>query len=278
MQRKEIVQSILDRLSSETGNIRAQWLAPVGTQTRHFYVDDLLPIDVANGAYNAFPKDAAGFFDRKTFREKKRYSAHLSEYPPILGDLTYAMQDPAVVRKIAEIIGFEEIEPDPSLYAGGLSMMFMDDFLNPHIDNSHDAKRDRYRRLNLLYYVTPGWKLENGGNFELWNEDRSVPHTIVSRQNRLLVMETNKTSWHSVSPVAVDTPRCCVSNYYFSEISPDQTEYFHVTSFTGRPDEPIKKIVALADNALRNAVSRTLGVGRGKKEINTDPAAASRRE
>jgi len=282
MQREQIVHLILDRLTSKASNIRAQWLAPVGTTTRHFYIDDLLPIDVANAAYNAFPRDAAGFYDRKTFREKKRYSAHLSAYPPILGDLTYALQDPAVVRKVAEIVGFEEIEPDPSLYAGGLSMMFKDDFLNPHIDNSHDAERDRYRRLNLLYYVTPDWKLENGGNFELWNEDQSVPHTIVSRQNRLLVMETNKASWHSVSPLAVDTPRCCVSNYYFSKVSPDRTEYFHVTSFTGRPDEPIKKIVTLADNALRNVVSKTLGVGRGKKEINPNPnpnpAARSRHE
>jgi Rps23 Pro-64 3,4-dihydroxylase Tpa1-like proline 4-hydroxylase len=278
MQRKEIVQLILDRLTSEQSRILGQWLAPVDTTTRHFYVDDLLPIEFANAAYEAFPRDGAGFFCKATFREKKRTSAHLSEYAAILSDLTYAMQDPAVVSKVADIIGFKDIEPDPSLYAGGLSMMFKDDFLNPHIDNSHDAKRDRYRRLNLLYYVSPDWKLENGGNFELWNEDQSVPCTIVSKQNRLLVMETNKLSWHSVSPVIVDRPRCCVSNYYFSHISPDQTEYFHVTSFTGRPDEPIKKIVGVADNALRNVVSKTLGVGRGKKEVNTNPGASSSNE
>jgi Rps23 Pro-64 3,4-dihydroxylase Tpa1-like proline 4-hydroxylase len=278
MQRKEIVQLILDRLAAEASNIRAQWQAPVGTTTRHFYVDDFLPIEIAKTAYDAFPRDGAGFFSKETFREKKRTSAHLSEYAPILADLTYALQDPAVVGKVAEILRFEKIEPDPSLYAGGLSMMFKGDFLNPHIDNSHDAKRDRYRRLNLLFYVAPDWKLENGGNFELWNEDQSVPCTILSKQNRLLVMETNKTSWHSVSPVTVDTPRCCVSNYYFSEISPDHTDYFHVTSFTGRPDEPIKKIVGVADNALRNVVSKTLGVGRGKKEINTNPGAISSNE
>ena len=37
------------------------------------------------------------------------------------------------------------------------------DFLNPHIDNSHDAKRERYRRLNLLYYVSPGWESAKRG-------------------------------------------------------------------------------------------------------------------
>jgi Rps23 Pro-64 3,4-dihydroxylase Tpa1-like proline 4-hydroxylase len=271
MKREAIVQLILTRLEEDEANVISRWNNPVGTKTRHFWVDDLLPLDLVNAAYAAFPRDGSGFFSKESFREKKRTSAHLNEYAPILGELTYAMQDAAVVTKISDLVGFKEIEPDPSLYAGGLSMMFKDDFLNPHIDNSHDAKRDRYRRLNLLYYVSPDWRLENGGNFELWNEDHSIPVPIVSAQNRLLVMETNKTSWHSVNKVVVDRPRCCVSNYYFSKVSPDETEYFHVTSFDGRPNEPIKKIVSVADNALRNAVSKTLGVGRGKNEMNVTP-------
>nr|WP_240352240.1 2OG-Fe(II) oxygenase [Chromobacterium alkanivorans] len=146
--------------------------------------------------------------------------------------------------------------------------MFPGDFLNPHIDNSHDGDRLRYRRLNLLYYVSPEWKIENGGNLELWNKDKTQPKTITALTNRLAVMETNKTSWHSVSPVVVDRPRCCVSNYYFSKNSPDDTEYFHVTSFTGRPDESIKRFVGTADNALRNFVSKVLKTGRGKSLIN----------
>jgi Rps23 Pro-64 3,4-dihydroxylase Tpa1-like proline 4-hydroxylase len=271
MHRKEIIQLILNRLHEDEANVISRWNNPVNTTTRHFWVDNLLPPDVVNAAYAAFPRNGSGFFSKETFREKKRTSAHLSEYAPILGELTYAMQDAAVVSKISEMVKFTDIEPDPSLYAGGLSMMFKDDFLNPHIDNSHDAKRDRYRRLNLLYYVSPDWTMENGGNFELWNEDHSVPTPIVSAHNRLLVMETNKTSWHSVNKVLVDRPRCCVSNYYFSKVSPDSTEYFHVTSFDGRPDEPVKKIISVADNALRNVVSKTLKVGRGKNETNTDP-------
>ncbi|MBI3434347.1 MAG: 2OG-Fe(II) oxygenase [Proteobacteria bacterium] len=269
MQRGEIVELILTRLDSDERAIKHQWLHPTGTKTRHFYIDDLLPIDIVEAAYSAFPRDGNGFFSRETFREKKKTSAHLGEYAPILGDLTYALQDQKIVSKISEIVGFRGIEPDPALYAGGLSMMFKGDFLNPHIDNSHDALRDRYRRLNLLLYMSPNWKLENGGNFELWDESRSAPMTIVSKKNRLLVMETNKTSWHSVSRVVIDEPRCCVSNYYFSKISPDETEYFHVTSFDGRPDEPIKKIVGVVDNALRNFVSKTLKIGRGKTNMNS---------
>ncbi len=182
-----------------------------------------------------------------------------------MSDITLAFHDAKIVDLISELTGFDKLEPDPLLYAGGLSMMFEGDFLNPHLDNSHDAKRERYRRLNLLYYVSPDWSLETGGNFELWNEARTVPKTLVSDFNRLVIIETNKTSWHSVSPVKIDRPRCCVSNYYFSTISPDATEYFHVTSFSGRPEEKFKRLVGVFDNAMRNVVSKTLKRGRGKQ-------------
>jgi Rps23 Pro-64 3,4-dihydroxylase Tpa1-like proline 4-hydroxylase len=259
---------LLDKIQASTDSISTQWASPAGTRTRHFVIDDLLEPTICQAIYEAFPKDGSGFFNRESFREKKRTSADLSAYNEILSDITYALQDKRVVDLLSTIVGFEKIEPDPKLYAGGLSMMFLGDFLNPHIDNSHDSDRQRYRRLNLLYYVSPNWKIENGGNLELWDEDRLIPKTLTALTNRLIVMETNKTSWHSVSPVQVEGPRCCVSNYYFSTTSPDSNDYFHVTSFTGRPEEKIKRAVGVADNALRNFASRTLKMGRGKHLTN----------
>lgn len=259
---------IMARLSAASGELRDQWNKPSGTSTRHFVVDDLLPIEVVNDIYDAYPRDGNGFFSRQTFREKKKTSADLSSYNKILSDILYAFQNVAVVDLVSTIVEMDSIEPDPMLYAGGLSMMFRGDFLNPHIDNSHDGKRERYRRLNLLYYVSPDWLLENGGNFELWDDERIVPKTIVSKANRLVVMETSKTSWHSVSKVNIDRPRCCASNYYFSPISPDTTDYFHVTSFGGRPTEPLLRFLGPIDNILRNTVASWLKMGRGKHLVN----------
>jgi len=59
-----------------------------------------------------------------------------------------------------------------------------------------------------------------------------------------------------------------VSNYYFSDISPDGDEYFHVTSFLGRPEQPVRRYLGVLDNGLRNLVSRILKIGRGKNLIN----------
>jgi hypothetical protein len=148
-------------------------------------------------------------------------------------------------------------------------MMFKGDFLNPHIDNSHDGKRALYRRLNFLYYVSPDWSLESGGNFELWDRPVTRRKTVVSSFNRLLVMETNKTSWHSVSPVVADEARCCVSTYVFSPESQDRTEYFHVTSFVGRPEEKMRRALGRVDNGLRQTAAVLLKVGRGRDRVNT---------
>jgi Rps23 Pro-64 3,4-dihydroxylase Tpa1-like proline 4-hydroxylase len=260
----DFVMLLEAKLGESREQIVAQWQNPEGTTTRHFVIDGLLHDDLCRNIYEAFPRDGNGFFDRESFREKKRTSANLDAYDPILSDITFAFQDPRIVKLVSALIGFRHIEPDPQLYAGGLSMMFEGDFLNPHIDNSHDGKRQRYRRLNLLYYVSPNWHLENGGNFELWDKERKVPKTLTCFSNRLVVMETNKSSWHSVSPVVVKGPRCCVSNYYFSEISPDDSEYFHVTSFSGRPGESIKRAIGFFDNAMRNTISKVFKVGRGK--------------
>lgn len=261
-ERETLTQLAIATLSARRDTLKAQWAKPQGTQTRHLVVDDLFPKEVASAAYEAFPQTGDGFADRNSFREKKRTSAHLDAHHPLLGDITYALQDPRLVALVGEITGMDKLEPDPKLYAGGLSMMFNGDFLNPHIDNSHDSERSRYRRLNLLYYVSPEWALDNGGNFELWNDDQSEPVTLVCLQNRLVVMETNKSSWHSVSPVKVERARCCISNYYFSQVSPDESDYYHVTSFTGRPQERIKRLISTVDNGARQLTRMVLGKNR----------------
>ncbi|MNC91113.1 hypothetical protein D3C83_73090 [compost metagenome] len=80
-------------------------------------------------------------------------------------------------------------------------------------------------------------------------------------------METNPASWHSVSPVAVDRARCCVSNYYFSERSPTGRPYFNVTSFSARPGQHFLRALARMDNAARSAVRLLFRKGIGKTDV-----------
>jgi Rps23 Pro-64 3,4-dihydroxylase Tpa1-like proline 4-hydroxylase len=200
-----------------------------------------------------------------SFRERKYTSKSFDKFDPLLADITFAIQDPRVVNAVERITGIREQFPDAQLYAGGLSAMGRGHFLGPHIDNSHDAPRKNYRTLNLLYYLTPDWALENGGNLELWDRRVQRHTTIVSRFNRLVIMETNPWSWHSVSEVTVDRLRCCVSNYYFSPRSPTGQDYFNVTAFSARPEQKVRRALAWADGRVRQAVRRVIPAGLGRK-------------
>ena len=135
------------------------------------------------------------------FFQRKKKPAKLYTLPNILSDITYAFHDKKIINLISEITKINNLYADENLYAGGLSIMSKNDFLNPHIDNSHDIHRRHYRRLNLLYYVAKDWNINDGGNLELWNTKVSIQKTIFSKFNRLVVMNTDRKSWHSVSKV-----------------------------------------------------------------------------
>ncbi len=197
---------------------------------------------------------------KNSIKERKYVSAQMNQHPPLLEEIVFAFQDPRVLRIVGDITGLRGVEPDSNLYAGGISAMPQGNYLKPHLDNSHDRDRKRYRVLNLLYYVTPDWREEYGGNLELWDQGpKGKPRPIPSLFNRLVLMVTNRSSWHSVSEVLHDGSRCCVSNYYFSCSPPEEDAYFHATSFRGRPGDTVGDLIMAADNALRTAVLKTFG-------------------
>ncbi|MGQ0697847.1 MAG: 2OG-Fe(II) oxygenase [Panacagrimonas sp.] len=223
---------------------------------RYCVLDGLLPEAVASAIHGAFP-DAGQMRLRSTFRERKYVSAQMDRHDPLIEAALFAFHAEAVVEAIRDITGKRDLHPDPQLYAGGVSSMGCGHFLNPHIDNSHDAGRVRWRNLNLLFYLTPDWPESAGGDLELWpNGIRGEPVVIAARFNRLVVMETHQRSLHSVRPIAVDAVRCCVSNYYFGDTPMRDDQAFHVTSFRARPGQPLRDWVSRIDSAARMLVRK----------------------
>ncbi len=227
----------------------------------NFYIDDLLPLEIVLKIHEVFPKSSE-MTHKKSLREDKFVGAQMNHYNPILEEIIYAFQDQKIVDLIGEICNIDKAIADEHLYAGGLSMMGNKQFLNPHLDNSHDKDRKRWRVLNLLYYVTPNWEEEYGGNLELWpNGLNEKQITIHSKFNRLAVMITHSRSIHSVSPVVFDGFRCCISNYYFSENPVLETDRFHVTSFRGRPENKFTDTILQIDTFLRMTIRKIFKKG-----------------
>ena len=255
--RVDIARIIANRLASASAESRAQWHQENGV--RSAVIDDLLPVDLAERIGTAFP-----LLDRmmlkSTIRERKHVAAQMDRYDPILEEAVFAFQDPCVLAAVADITALEAMEPDTHLYAGGISAMGRGAYLRPHLDNSHDAHRERYRVLNLLYYVTPGWKQADGGCLQLWDDGpKGVPRTIASRFNRLVLMATDRRSWHSVNEVVGAGVRRCVSNYYFSKQPPEAQPYFHATSFRAEHGKGLADLAMRIDNGLRTAVLKLTG-------------------
>lgn len=256
LDRNALARIIAERLRSHRDSLRAQWLN--STPIRYFFQENLLPEDLVRSLAEAFPSPEKLTL-RSSLREHKRVGVDIRRYDPSIGECLFAFQHPEVIQAISEITQLKGLEADPTLYASGISVMGKGDFLNPHLDNSHDGDGLRYRVLNLLFYVSPGWNLENGGTLELWNSSVTKAQVILSNFNRLIVMGTDNTNWHSVSKVLVDQPRYCVSNYYFSKNSPlGEKHYTQVTTFTGRPEEPLNRFLLQADALLRNLAGRLL--------------------
>ena len=67
--------------------------------------------------------------------------------------------------------------------------------------------------------------------------------------------------------------RCCVSNYYFSPESPEGHNYFHVTSFKARPEQPMARLWTSADSLMRNCLRHVVWRGFAKNDVyQTDTA------
>jgi Rps23 Pro-64 3,4-dihydroxylase Tpa1-like proline 4-hydroxylase len=259
MSRQQLGQLVAQRLRRDIAALRDAFegSGPI----RHVSIDALLPDELAREVHAAFPP-----FDRMvrhvSLRESKSIAVQMDKYTPLLEEILFAFQQPDVVELVGQITGLRGLQADPNLYAGGLSAMRRDDYLNPHIDNSHNKDRELWRVLNLLYYVTPDWSAESGGSLELWPSGMSgEPIVIPSEFNRLVIMETHQSSWHSVNPIRGSGIRTCVSNYYFSEFPASADDRFHVTFFRGRPEHPLQDLALMADGYTRMAVRKVFRKG-----------------
>ena len=263
--RVTLADIIIEKLHFEKDKLKLQFQNS-DTSIGYFFLDDLLPNEVALQLNEVFPSTDQMVL-KKSIREDKYVAAQMNLYNPLLEEIIYAFQDKRVVEIVGEICNIKNPIPDENLYAGGISMMGNKQFLNPHLDNSHDKDRNLWRVLNLLYYVTPNWEEKHGGNLELWpNGLKEKQITIHSKFNRLVVMATHNNSLHSVSPVVFDGYRRCVSNYYFSNLPLHESDSFHVTSFRGRPENKFSDLVLQLDTFLRMSLRKIF-----KKGIKENP-------
>ncbi len=223
---------------------------------QHLIIDGFLKPEIAQMAFWSFPK-MKEMDMLKDFRQFKAQDPNLNKFHSVFQDIIFEnLHSPRFLEILAKITAIPNLMVDSKLYAAGLAQGSNGSFLNVHLDNSSHPVNKWYRRLNLLIYLNQNWTEEKGGHLELWNHNMSESVSILPIFNRMVIFATDRQSWHGYRQVRTpdgDT-RKSINIYYFTEQSPDCTDYYHITSFRARKNEFLHKVLYPADNIARKVV------------------------
>jgi hypothetical protein len=126
--------------------------------------------------------------------------------------------------EILERLTKADLMPDVGLHGGGLHQHGRGGKLNVHLDYNLHPKLHLQRRLNLIVYLTPGWKPEWGGHLGLYKDPDTLVKAVEPKFNRAIIFDT-RGSWHGLpAPLTcpADVTRNSFAVYYLCE--PDTTD------------------------------------------------------
>jgi len=224
----------------------------------HLVIDNFIDQSVAAEAYKVFPK-IEDMDTLNDYRQRKAQDPAIDKFHPLFQDIIFEhLQSDRLLNWLGRVTGIKNLKADEQLYASGLAQGANGSFLNVHLDNSSHPVNPWFRRLNLILYLNPNWSEEKGGQLEFWRDDMKESTSILPVLNRMALFATDKRSWHGYRHV--NTPdgdtRKSINIYYFTEESPDGTDYYHVTIFRARKDETVNKVIYPIDNLVRTVARK----------------------
>jgi len=212
----------------------------------HVVIDDFLPPAVAAAMAADFPRpDDARVWNRLPTDDQRGKSSlrHENTLPACIRRLIHELNSQTMIEFIEELSGLDNLISDPRLVGGGIHQTHTSGKLSVHIDYSHHPCYQLLRRINLILYLTPDWREEYGGHFELWDATAtSCLGKVLPVFNRCVIFSTSDNSYHGQpEPLRCpsDVQRNSVALYYYTNearVSGGQAGS-HNTIFRSRPGE-----------------------------------------
>lgn len=209
----------------------------------HLIIDNFLPLDEAKLVANDFPKPdqiswkkhgSGANSDGFNFKGVKLQCSLESEYPENIRILMHEFNSQGFLYFLKTLCDVEYIFGDPYYEGCGLHSTGKGGRLMIHADVNrypYPALANQY--LNVIYYVTPNWKDEWGGQLELWDKKlTSCQKAIKPEFNRLVIFETTKESFHG-HPHPQNSPdekrrNSLAAYYYVPSDNVNQSQYGQV--------------------------------------------------
>lgn len=211
----------------------------------HIVLDDVVGADVMaalDAELSEMPNDRWNSYLH--FNERKYSNTDMDTWGPTVRALADELLGEDFSAWLSELTGFDDLQPDTTLDGGGLHRSYRNGFLNVHSDfTAHHTIPNWRRRINLLFYMNPGWQPDWGGELELWSSDMSrCEATVEPVANRILLFTTDETSFHG-HPEPLRFPegvaRQSMALYYFTE---EDDPIARSTDYRARPDDGARRI------------------------------------
>jgi len=199
----------------------------------HVVIDDFFPLEKARKLSEEFPDydDSSWFYYNNPLEKKKTNNSWL-DFPPETYKTFSFLNSCQFIKSLCEKTEIKKLYPDIGLHGGGWHIHSRGGKLNIHLDYSIHPKTGLQRKLNLILYLTEGWKPEWGGGLELWshNPETKLPlkqeKVIDNVFNRAILFDTTQNSWHGL-PQPLDCPegiyRKSIAVYYMTD-PPNNTD------------------------------------------------------
>jgi hypothetical protein len=197
-----------------------------GKPFKHVVIPDFFDTEVAHAVHASFPEAThPGWHTYRNPIEIKQ-SFNAFDRFPVLHSVFARLDSPEFVNSIKEITGIRGLEPDPHMHGAGIHRHGPGGKLGVHIDYCIHPVSGKQRRVNVIVYVTPGWREEWRGFLELWQGIETPTEClakITPTFNTAVIFETTDESWHGMpEPVRCPegTARCSLAAYYVSDPLP----------------------------------------------------------
>jgi len=191
----------------------------------HIYFDNFLPRKLAITLSKEYPKiknvdknwrvHKNENVDRYFLEDSSLYKKNLKIFSMLVNSRKFLLF-------LETLTGVSSILPDPFFIGGGAMTTGKGGFLNIHADFNYHHKLQSWRKINALFYLTPNWKKNWGGNLEFWSKNKKKKITEIEPLfNRVVIFNTTSKSFHG-QPKPINCPknisRNVFSAFYYSNI------------------------------------------------------------
>lgn len=151
-------------------------------------------------------------------QKKRLIGATIGKEGPV-ADYFATVSSPAFLSFLETVTGIPALQPDPTLFNGGVHEASVNGHFEIHVDFQKHPHTGLRNRLVLITYLNDNWDESCGGSLELWDiKTNKAVQVIPPVFGRSVLMSQSPTAAHGYPhPFQGDQPRRALIAYFYTD-------------------------------------------------------------